>query len=412
MPVASIRSAVGARTVRSDQIGLCCRLDGVATHLWPGSVAYFELGGWCVLPGRYGEAMPEILMHDGDGSWRSPDAFDYDDEAALQELLAGHPTLIPGVSPDAKTVRELQSGVGPADVVAVDRDGELIVVECKLAANQQVRREIVGQVFDYAAQLQKMSLDEFEARWQKRAGSPLFGPTDSAARTALAANLSEGRFRLVLAVDRVNPTLRDIVEFLSASLRPETSLLVVEYRRWRDGTQEFLVPQIYGENLEPLDSLPAPAKPLQRWTLEDYLDWVEGNDPAALPTVTAIVNAQQELGSTYEGGRGKNPSGFFRMFASSGLTAKPFSFFSYLGAGTRLEINFEPTWTDLWREDADAWQRIQIMLDELEKLPELSVAVHSVRASNLWNRPGVLIRTLSPNSTSQIVQCLAALVQA
>lgn len=57
----------------------------------------------------------------------------------------------------------MQSGVGPADVIAVDADGALTVVECKLATNQNARREIVGQVFDYAAQLQKMPIDEFEA---------------------------------------------------------------------------------------------------------------------------------------------------------------------------------------------------------------------------------------------------------
>ena len=355
--------------------------------------------------------MGQLLIRDGDDLWRNAEPFAYQMEEALQDLLATHPSLIPGVSIHARTARELQSGVGPADVVAVDGDGALTLVECKLATNQEARREIVGQVFDYAAQLSKMPIEEFEARWNKRNGIPLFGSGDEAARSALAVNLAEGRFRMVLAVDQVNSTLRGIVEFISSRLRPETSLVLVEYRRWRDGSQEFLVPQMFGLDLQPTENVPVPAATTKTWTLEEYLNWVRVNDPTALAAVGAIAKVQTELGASYKGGGGKTPSGAFIMIAANGFAAKPFTFFVYPGAGTRLEVNFEPSWTRQWQEDPDGGPALKRLLDELEDIPELSAAVRSVRESNLMNRPGVLLRTISAPSIERITRALAAFNQ-
>jgi hypothetical protein len=361
--------------------------------------------------GYYGKCVAKVLIRDGDAPWRPATPFAYELEEALQDLLFKHPSLIPGVSAAARTVREMQSGVGPTDVVAVDEDGALTVVECKLAANQEARREIVGQVFDYAAQLSKMPIEEFEARWNKRTGTPLFGADEAPARATLAANLAEGRFRMVLAVDQVNSTLRSIVEFISSALRPETSLVVVEYQRWQNGSQEFLVPQMYGHDLQPIESIPVPTRATRTWTLDEYLSWVRVNDPSALQAAEAIVSTQEALGSTYKGGSGKTPSGAFIMIASNGLAAKPFTFFVYPGTGTRLEINFEPSWTRQWQEDPDGALRLEMLLDELEDLPELAAAVGSVRESGLMNRPGVLLRTISELSIEQIAQALVVFNQ-
>ena len=81
--------------------------------------------------------------------WSSPAVTSYSTESHLQEVLAGQPGLLPGVSSSPVAVRELQTGAGPLDVVVIDAEGQLTLVECKLASNAQIRREIVGQVLDY-----------------------------------------------------------------------------------------------------------------------------------------------------------------------------------------------------------------------------------------------------------------------
>ena len=96
-------------------------------------------------------------------------------ESALQGILAEHPELISGVSADAATCREFQTAAGPADVVVVDTTGEVTLVECKLATNPQIRREIGGQMFDYASRRWGLDSDEFDAHWRERTGASRFG---------------------------------------------------------------------------------------------------------------------------------------------------------------------------------------------------------------------------------------------
>jgi hypothetical protein len=67
--------------------------------------------------------MNGVLIRQGDGTWREP------------AYAAEHPDLIPGVSAAAKSCREFGSEVGPADIVVVDANGDLTLVECKLATN-------------------------------------------------------------------------------------------------------------------------------------------------------------------------------------------------------------------------------------------------------------------------------------
>ena len=87
----------------------------------------------------------------------------------------------------------------------VDTDGALAPVQCKLAANPQIRCDIVGQMFDYASRLWKMGIEDFDARWQDRNGKSLPQTDDGALlRDSVVRNLEQGRFRIVLAVDAIN----------------------------------------------------------------------------------------------------------------------------------------------------------------------------------------------------------------
>lgn len=42
-------------------------------------------------------------------------------------------------------------GIGLVDLVCVDDQDTLTIIECKLAANPQIRREVVGQIIAYEA---------------------------------------------------------------------------------------------------------------------------------------------------------------------------------------------------------------------------------------------------------------------
>ena len=87
----------------------------------------------------------QILVRSVDeGTWTSPAAYSYADEAHLQSVLVADAGQVPGVPEDAIAVAELESGAGRADVCVVDGDGSLTVVECKLASNPEQRRTPAG----------------------------------------------------------------------------------------------------------------------------------------------------------------------------------------------------------------------------------------------------------------------------
>ncbi len=247
--------------------------------------------------------MSEILVRTDGGQWLEPVERGFGYEANLQRILVEHPQLIPGVGAGAVASREFQSGAGPADVVVVDPDGTLTLVECKLATNKDVRRVIVGQMFDYASGFFNMHIDEFERHWElgrKRTLDNTFGNPE--VRDAVAGDLREGRFRIVLAVDVINPSLKRIVGYLNAMSGPQTSVIAVEYTRLHGPGLEILMPRTYGLELAE-EKVAAAEKNKERWTLEQNRRWIQENDADNLARFQALVDGAAEAGIPFLGRR-------------------------------------------------------------------------------------------------------------
>ncbi len=56
-------------------------------------------------------------------------------------------------------VREVYSHSGRIDLVGIGSSGSITVMECKRANNLQIKREVVGQVLDYAGSLWERPLE-------------------------------------------------------------------------------------------------------------------------------------------------------------------------------------------------------------------------------------------------------------
>ncbi|WP_342372589.1 hypothetical protein PCC79_17110 [Propioniciclava soli] len=252
-----------------------------------------------------------LLIRDGQGAWREPVGHGYDNEAALQAILTEHPSLVPGVAGEAIACREFESSVGPADVVILDAEGAITVVECKLRANAEVRRTIVGQVLDYASRLWQMDVEQFEQRWIRAdAGRSPFDrlhDDDSELRSRVAANLAAARFNLVLAVDALNDDLRRVVEYLNAITKPTTGVMLVEFTRHHEESLEILIPRSFGAEL--VDAkVDAEARMRPRWTVAQYTEWCSEHHQASLPAVEAVLDGFSEQGFEIVGGRAETPS--------------------------------------------------------------------------------------------------------
>ena len=153
-------------------------------------------------------------------------------EATLRDLIADHPSLLPVHDLDPSygrlvtVTKELSiPGVGFVDVLLMDEHGRLVVVECKLWRNPQARREVVGQILDYARELSRYSYEDLQrqvAIATHRRGNVLFdlareagGALDEAEFVdRVSRDLSAGRFLLLVVGDGITEGTRRIGEYL------------------------------------------------------------------------------------------------------------------------------------------------------------------------------------------------------
>jgi hypothetical protein len=201
-----------------------------------------------------------VLLRTRGGTWSEPTTEAWTDEKTLEELILGAPTLLPGVT-DPGTVAVNQFwvlGTGQADIVSVTPVGAITICEVKLKRNSDIRRTVVGQVLAYAAGLQAMDFESFDAAWRARAkmsvlqhllGSDADSSGAEELRSAITENLQLGRFRLVLAVDQLTDELRSIITYLSTHTTPDVDVVGLEIAfATRDGF-EVAIPRTWGLEL-------------------------------------------------------------------------------------------------------------------------------------------------------------------
>jgi hypothetical protein len=78
-------------------------------------------------------------------------------------LLNDSPELIPTKVEDQAAIFTREAGLpgsGSTDLVGVDAQGNILIVETKLARNGEIRRKVIGQVLEYACPSSKLHARE------------------------------------------------------------------------------------------------------------------------------------------------------------------------------------------------------------------------------------------------------------
>ncbi|MGY2075034.1 hypothetical protein [Blastococcus sp. SYSU DS0828] len=325
----------------------------------------------------------EIRVRDHGGRWTEPNSYGYMNEAELQQILCEQPSLIEGVSAEAIAVRELATSVGRADLVVVDSDGTITIVECKLATDADIRRTIVGQIFDYAARLAELTPKMFEELWQSRGGpslDALFDGQPDDARRAFETNLAAGVFTLVLAVDSISTDLRRIVRYLNTHTTAGMRLLAIELRHAVHSDTEILIPTVYGsESADDKNARRSTASTV-RWNHTDVDAWLRERDPGLADAVASFAADLAAQGFHVRGGgSGAYPSYSLWGTAASGAEIAPFSV--HCGSPTSLSCNFQ------WARGADP-AALARFLEDLSAAG-LPLATDAIAQAEFKKRPGV-----------------------
>ncbi len=200
----------------------------------------------------------------------------YDAEDVLQRLLASDARLLGGAaSGEASTrrwilikrealVRGASGQAWSADHLFVDDEAVPTIVEVKRSTNTQLRREVVGQLLEYVANLRaSTSADDLrsahEAAILGNQGEPeaalqqALGIAMSADEywAAVGENLARGRIRGFVVADEIPEELRRIIEYLNEQLG-DSRFLALEVPQFKAAHGvTTLVPQIVAGSLEP-----------------------------------------------------------------------------------------------------------------------------------------------------------------
>lgn len=220
--------------------------------------------------------MTDGLFHmDGVGDLVAMTATPYSAEDVLQELLEQHPDLLAGGQmtpgdPRRWALIAREQGVPDRDASAsrwsidhlfVDQDAVPTLVEVKRSTDTRIRREVVGQMLDYAANgVRYWPIADLRAAFevtQRGLGRDPLDAVRELCRDAsvstdgffekVADNLRAGNIRLVFVADLIPDELKRITEFLNEQMTP-AEVLAVEVKQYKaDGyAGTVLVPSVFG----------------------------------------------------------------------------------------------------------------------------------------------------------------------
>jgi hypothetical protein len=171
-------------------------------------------------------------------------------ERWLQQALFAAPQALPvaeidpHIGPLIPVCMELETGAGPADILFVTPTGQIVLVETKLWRNPEARREVVGQILDYAKQLTTWTYQVLEEKAALAAGtsrdhllSCLRRACPSADETAfvdgIGRSLSVGDFLLLIVGDGIRYGAEALVAFLERYGHVRFGLGLVEVAMYR-----------------------------------------------------------------------------------------------------------------------------------------------------------------------------------
>lgn len=166
-------------------------------------------------------------------------------EQWLQEQLFKNPNSLPfgEINPGYRDVvplcMEMGTGAGPIDIVYVTPQGKVVIVETKLWRNPEARRKVIGQILDYAKELQTWSYSDLQREVTRRTGDKGNIPYELVKRhfpnteesefvDGVSNSFAQGDFMLVIAGDGIRSDTQAMVQYLDLTANMKFTLAMIE----------------------------------------------------------------------------------------------------------------------------------------------------------------------------------------
>ncbi|MDT8446525.1 MAG: hypothetical protein RRB13_06460 [bacterium] len=348
-------------------------------------------------------------------------AADYDTEDVLQALLAKYPELIPGeqingTDPRRWLLIDREVGVPgeekggnrwALDHLFVDQDAIPTLIEIKRSSDTRIRREVVGQMLDYAANavvywpIEKIR-STFETRCAAEGAEPeevLSGFLGSEETETfweqLATNLGAGKVRLLFVADQIPDELKRIVEFLNEQMSPAEVLAVAIPQYVGEGLQT-LVPQVIGKTAKGTDRKARRRTGGNKWDEDSFFDAITATrGPEEAGIARELLNWIGTLVSRIWWGEGSQTGSFVPVLEHGGKKHYPFSAWT----SGKLEIPFSSHKAKPPFENETLRQELK---ERFDRIPSVEIPPDKIGAN-----PGIpMEKLLTPDGLAAFKQAV------
>lgn len=182
-------------------------------------------------------------------------------EKWMQELLEKEPNILPTGNIDSIfaplicIAREVETPSGFIDNLYISSKGYLVIVETKLWRNPEARREVVGQILDYAKDVKEWDYEKLDSIYRKNHNNSLFNKmlemnyqtsdNESNFIDIVEKNIKNARFLLMIVGDGIREGVERMTEFLNNTPNMQYRFALCELEVYDLGNNKRLViPQL------------------------------------------------------------------------------------------------------------------------------------------------------------------------
>lgn len=300
----------------------------------------------------------KIYLIQADHTLQSLEEQPYQNEDLLQTLLEKYPELLAGEQINQSNPRrwllisrevsipddELGGKNMYLDHLFLDQEGIPTLVEVKRSSDTRIRREVIGQMLDYAANaVVYWPIEEIRTRFELAcegrqedvtAVIAAFIQTDIDDDTAVESfwaqvktNLQAGKIRLVFVADAIPPQLRRIIEFLNEQMDP-AEVLGVELRQFVGPGIKTIVPRIIGQTAEAEKKKGSVPREIRQWDEVTFFAELAQQGDITLMVARRFYAWAKENADEISWGKGTEVGSFTPILKRQGLRYQLFTFWT------------------------------------------------------------------------------------
>ena len=328
-------------------------------------------------------------------------------EDQFQELLENYPNLLSGnqinpenprkwilISREFGVPSEMNgTNIWSLDHLFIDQDGIPTLIEVKRRSDTRIRREVVGQMLDYAANaVTYWSIDEIKNKFEKICEINDIEPAIKLISTfdevddyekfweTVDTNLKAGKIRMLFVADIIPKELQRIIEFLNEQMSP-AEILGIELKQFGSENLKTLVPRVIGKTS--IAQAKKGKKETFYWDEKTFFTELENNGGiGAVKTVKKIINHFEPKVSKLWYGKGKTIGSLIPILEIN----KKHHFLFSIWTDTKIEIPFQ------WMKGKKAFSDIEKRKIILNKLNEIKGI--KIEETKLNKRPWIWLKTL------------------